>query len=352
MRVYIQVGAILLLSASLLYSVSIHAQTALSNNSDNNVNSGIAALVSRQQARLDTLENALKEVRGVVETGLRDIRQQLNNISASAVASQSSTANDIKSLQAELVKINDNIAVLNGRVSNSLNLYADLEFRIVRLEQRLTTLLSLSGEGTRDQLAQAEITAGGEAPAATLNQNQTLSQPVWTNDNNQPNSLSETVREQSDITQTLEEETVSKDTIENTEFILPTDESVEDQFRFALTKALQNDLVTAETAFGEFRTLYPDHERAADALFWLGRVQYIRGEFEKAATSFLQFNTTYSNDPRLPDTTLWIAESVSKFAESEQACNIYAELSGFLDDPSENFKNRLKELSDRANCTD
>ena len=64
-----------------------------------------------------------------------------------------------------------------------------------------------------------------------------------------------------------------------------------------------------------------------------------------------KFNALYSTDPRLPDTTLWIAESVSKFAAPEQACDIYDNLGKFLDQPPESFVARLKELSDGANCS-
>ncbi len=138
-------------------------------------------------------------------------------------------------------------------------------------------------------------------------------------------------------------------TAEPSPSILP-DASTEDQFRFALTRALQNDLETAEQAFTEFSDLYPEHERSSDALFWLGRVQFIQGQFESLLLLFPSL-TLYSTDPRLPDTTLWIAESVSKFASPEQACDIFDNLGKFLDQPPESFVVRLKELSDGANCS-
>ena len=100
------------------------------------------------------------------------------------------------------------------------------------------------------------------------------------------------------------------------------DASPEEQYRFALARALQNDLQTAENAFVEFSALHPEHERAVDALFWQGRVQFIQGQYEKAATTFSKFNSLYSSDPHVADTTLWIAESVAKFANPEQACAI------------------------------
>ena len=113
--------------------------------------------------------------------------------------------------------------------------------------------------------------------------------------------------------------------------------SPEEQYRFALGRALQNDLETAERAFSEFRIFNVGHERQADATFWLGRVQFMRGEYEKAAMTFSEFNSVYPRDARLVDTTMWIAESVSHFAPPEQACEIYASLPKLLDTPPENF---------------
>ena len=128
------------------------------------------------------------------------------------------------------------------------------------------------------------------------------------------------------------------------------DSSPEEQYRFALARALQNDLQTAENAFVEFTALHPEHERAVDALFWQGRVQFIQGQYEKAATTFSKFNSLYSSDPRIADTTLWIAESVAKFANPEQACAIYDNLRKFVEQPPESFVSRLAELSTSVGC--
>ena len=104
--------------------------------------------------------------------------------------------------------------------------------------------------------------------------------------------------------------------------VLP-DVSPEEQYRFSLGKALANDLVTAEAAFDEFREVNKGHERFADATFWLGRVQFVQGKYEQAAMTFSEFNTNFPTDNRLVKTTMWIAESVSRFAPREQACEIY-----------------------------
>jgi TolA-binding protein len=131
--------------------------------------------------------------------------------------------------------------------------------------------------------------------------------------------------------------------------VLP-DSSPEEQYRFALGRALQNDLETAEAAFAEFKQFNKGHEREADAVYWLGRVQFMRKKYEKAAMTFSEFNGDFPGDARLVDTTMWIAESVSHFAEPEQACAIYASLPQLLDAPPEAFLKQLATLSATAKC--
>jgi len=367
--------------AAALYAPPLWAQSASTDDT------GLSALVSRQQQRMDLLEEGLKGVRGTIEMELQNIRTEIESLAASSIANQSGASSDVKSIQGELAKLADNIAIVSQRINNTLNLYSDIEFRILRLEKRLNTLLSLSSDEVVDKLAQGEVSAAGAGPSVAMSRDAKTGQTVWTIDKEQleeqlaqdnasrdetaqttpdaaensaieesPASPAEPnaenplavadVQPQSDITT----QSQTQEAVEASPSILP-DASSEDQFRFALTRALQNDLETAEKAFIEFSELYPEHERSADALFWLGRVQFIQGEFEKSATTFSKFNALYSTDPRLPDTTLWIAESVSKFAAPEQACDIYDNLGKFLDQPPESFVARLKELSDGANCS-
>ena len=367
--------------AAVIYAPPLWAQSASTDDT------GLSALVSRQQQRMDLLEEGLKGVRGTIEMELQNIRTEIESLAASSIANQSGASSDVKSIQGELAKLADNIAIVSQRINNTLNLYSDIEFRILRLEKRLNTLLSLSSDEVVDKLAQGEVSAAGAGPSVAMSRDAQTGQTVWTIDKEQleeqlaqdnasrdetaqttpdaaensaieesPASPAEPnaenplavadVQPQSDITT----QSQTQEAVEASPSILP-DASSEDQFRFALTRALQNDLETAEKAFIEFSELYPEHERSADALFWLGRVQFIQGEFEKSATTFSKFNALYSTDPRLPDTTLWIAESVSKFAAPEQACDIYDNLGKFLDQPPESFVARLKELSDGANCS-
>ena len=391
MRPFFSVSKFSALLLAVGIAAGLYPQTLLAQSSSDQ--NGLSALVSRQQQRMDLLEEGIKDVRGTIETELQNIRTELETLAASSVASQSGASSDFKSVQGELAKLADNIAIVSQRINNTLDLYSDIEFRILRLEKRMTTLLSLSGDDIVEKLAQGEVSAGGSGPSVSMSRDAQTGETVWTIDKEQLDnqlaednaSLAAADNSSEDATtstatntatntgatdappqtatggesvptpgqdgQTQQTETAEAEVeAEPVPSILP-DASTEDQFRFALTRALQNDLETAEQAFIEFSDLYPDHARSSDALFWLGRVQFIQGQFEKSATTFSKFNALYSTDPRLPDTTLWIAESVSKFAAPAQACDIYDNLGKFLDQPPENFVARLKELSDGANCS-
>ena len=362
-------GACFGLVLSVLTGAAAFAQTVQSTQSGSG---DLSALVARQQLRMDTLENGLKDIRGTIEVELRDIRTQLEQLSATALAEQSETSVDVKQFQAELTRLTDSIDILNQRITRTLELTSDVEFRVLRLEKRMQTLMSLSGDQLTDQLAQQDVTAAASAPSVSIGRDNTTGETVWTieqdeleqhldSDNKtqnaadaeseqeqlQPETIAEAAQPVSEEAQTEQAEQAEQPQAPE---YLP-DVSPEEQYRFALARALQNDLKTAENAFVEFGDLHPEHERAVDALFWQGRVQFIQGQFEKAATTFSKFNALYSTDPRISDTTLWIAESVAKFANAEQACTIYENLGQFLDQPPESFVARLAELSASAGCS-
>ena len=105
--------------------------------------SDLSALVARQQLRMDTLESSLKDIRGTIEVEFRDIRVQLEQLAASALAEQSETSVDVKQFQSEMTRFGDAIEILNQRISRTLELTSDVEFRVLRLEKRMQTLMSL-----------------------------------------------------------------------------------------------------------------------------------------------------------------------------------------------------------------
>ncbi|MDC3292921.1 tetratricopeptide repeat protein [Alphaproteobacteria bacterium] len=127
--------------------------------------------------------------------------------------------------------------------------------------------------------------------------------------------------------------------------------NAENQYRNGLELAKNNELADAEAVFTLFIEANRDHKRTPDALFWLGRVQFMQGKYERAAMTFSDFNSKNPYDVRVPDTTIWIADSVSRFASPLQACEIYKALPSLLKSPpSDVFITQLTGFSDAANC--
>ena len=366
-------------AASGLFLASLtfaHAQSSDSN----------SALMARQQMRLNTIEDNLKTVRGTLETEFRAIRLQIEKMAEEGAQSSDSYAAKLKELKGQIIELGDTLDIFNQRLRRSIELSSDVEFRVLRLEKRMQTLLSMSGDSMTNAILQDDVNAAGVAPTVSMSRDNDTGGGTWTveKDDELNAELDKLADNQSAISEDKQTALVSKDadnisaeqessaTVESEEgeavaeqddasandepIDVPVIESVlpegspEEQYRFAFGRMLQNDLETAEKGFTEFRELYPDNERSADVLYWLGRVQFIQGDYGKSAMSFTEFNSAYPEDSRLPEAILMIAESVLNFATAEQACQIFADLPQMLDQPGAEFVKRLDELKVAASC--
>ena len=359
---------------------------------DETVIENASALLTRHQQRMDILEAGLKDVRGIIENDLREIKMKVEQMQSSSSEAGTSQTADLKALRDQMEKLGDMLAMTNRRMERTLEITSDTEFRLLRLEKRMQTLLTLGGDDAAAALVQQDTIGAGEAAAVQMSRDLDTGISSWSvaedslNDalanveGDNATSESSAVDENAGLADAGSADIGSADTgsldagsadtalaagdnaipanAETTGETEPAQPEVlpavspEEQYRFALGRALQNDLETAELAFAEFRTFNQGHARQADSIFWLGRVQFMRGEFEKAAMTFSEFNSAYPGDARLVDTTMWIAESVSHFAPPEQACEIYASLPQLIDTPPDTFLAQLSKLSDDANCAE
>ncbi|MGB2461930.1 MAG: hypothetical protein ACPIEU_04205, partial [Candidatus Puniceispirillaceae bacterium] len=304
--------------------------------------------------------------------GFRTLQMQVEQLSSSTSTDESEISASIRSLQDNIERLTDALAMTNRRMERTLEITSDVEFRLLRMEKRMQTLMTLGGDDLANAAVADDTLPADSGEQITMQRNAGDGTTTWSVDENKLNQQlgdddttiaaapKNTSKDavggiaQPDAVVGTQETAVANATEETSALpakpeILP-DESPDEQYRFALGKALQNDLETAEGAFAEFRVFNKGHSREADAAFWLGRVQFMRGSYEKAAMTFSEFNSEYPNDARLVDTTMWIAESVSHFAPQDQACAIYASLPSLLDSPPESFTTQLAKLSAASNC--
>ena len=351
---------------------------AQTSGNDNAILENASALLTRQQQRMDILETGLKEVRGSMESALREIKMKVEQMQSSSSETGSSQTADLIALRDQMEKLSDMLAMTNRRMERTLEIASDAEFRLLRLEKRMQTLLALGGNDVAAALVEQDTIGAGEAAAVQMSRDVDTGISSWSVEEGALNDALAVV-ESDNVTNATAAITPADEyaapaglggekdnaaesgaaltltdageasTLPAQPEVLPA-VSPEEQYRFALGRALQNDLETAQLAFSEFRKFNKGHEREADSIFWLGRVYFMRGEYEKAAMTFSEFNSAFPGDARLVDTTMWIAESVSHFAPPAQACEIYASLPQLIDTPPDPFLAQLSKLSDDANC--
>src|SRR3546814_7929203 len=64
--------------------------------------------------------------------------------------------------------------------------------------------------------------------------------------------------------------------------------SVREQYDHAFSLMKQRDFAGAETAWKAFVEKHPDHDLAANGLYWLGETYYVQGNYAEAARTFLK----------------------------------------------------------------
>ncbi len=141
---------------------------AQTSSSENAVLENASALLTRQQQRMDILEVGLKEVRGILENDLREIRMQVEQLQTSSSDTGSSQTADLIALRDQMEKLSDMLAMTNRRMERTLEIASDTEFRLLRVEKRMQTLLALAGSDAAEAVLQQDSQGAGEAAAVQV----------------------------------------------------------------------------------------------------------------------------------------------------------------------------------------
>jgi TolA-binding protein len=346
-----------------------------------------SVLLTRQSQRMEMLETDLREMRDQIETDLRNLKMQMTQLGNNASSGETATTAELRDLRDQVERLADAVSMASRRMERTLEITSDMEFRLLRMEKRMQTLMNFGGDELARAAVEDDTIPAGDSPEVSMQRDVTTGEITWQMNADKLNEQLEANGQQPQATDLASVGTlaggdnatgattpgattsgtpaVAAPQTTGTEVvaqaaapvvvappkpeILP-DTSAEEQYNFALQRAMQNDLETAEAAFSEFRKFNAGHPREADSLFWLGRIQFLRGQFEQAALTFSEFSRAYPDDARLNDTTIWVAESVSRFAPPEQACDIYRQLPSVVPEPSQRLTERLAALSEAANC--
>ena len=341
-------------------------------------------LLVRQQIKTQQIEDELRDLRGSMSDDMQDVRARLSDISSRLDDQTGDDKQSIQKMLSSIASLEDTISLLEQRMRRTIEMSSDLDFRIIRLENKIQTLLNLSSENSSsaildspktpiqsreldDPINQSNVAASEgsswligqqlldeklqqvtEEAFPTANSVEAISDakdPLTAEFDKNSNIIGSSDNVSEKI---LDVESISNE-MELEEYNLP-EGTIEEQYQFAVQLALSKNLDEAARAFERINALYPDEPRAADALFFLGRVQYMQKQFELAAYSFSEFNMNYPNDSRLVDSTLFLAKSVGEFAAAEQACPIFESLPELLEEKPQKFLAEMQILSEKKQC--
>ncbi len=313
---------------------------------------GIIEIEYIKQKQLDELEIKISELKNIIENELQILRQnitkldnQFKSIDLNAVNSSSTNNLNLENFNNQLLVLNDKIRIIDSRINTALDFIGKSEVRIMRIE-------SLVNSGI-----------------VTSNNNKIITDNIDNNLKNKDDGIPKTIQLDEagnvDVSKESQEGSLGLLSISDQENSLNVDENIipeedslkylpdgtaEEQFKYALELALKRNFNEAELALSEFMRIHPEDDRIQDAHFWYGGVLFRQQKYEESAFNDIDFNDKYPNDPRTVDTTLRIAQAMSYVAQPDQACTVFENSLNFIVNPPERFVRKINELKADKAC--
>lgn len=113
---------------------------------------------------------------------------------------------------------------------------------------------------------------------------------------------------------------------------------------------LQQDYVSAETAFDDFLKRFPNDGLAGNAQYWLGESFFVRGQYKNAASAFLKGYQTYARNAKAPDSLLKLAMSLDRLGQKDAACSSFGELTAKFPTAPTHVRSRADSERRRLGC--
>lgn len=126
----------------------------------------------------------------------------------------------------------------------------------------------------------------------------------------------------------------------------------QERYNYAYKLLVQSDYVDAEAAFREFLTAHPKDALAGNAQYWLGETYYVRGQYEPASQAFLQGYTGYKGNAKgkAPDSLLKLGMSLAALKKNPEACAALGQLNKDFPDALPHVKDAAQRERSKLGC--
>tara|TARA_R110002020_G_scaffold5179_1_gene21899 strand:+ start:2155 stop:3069 length:915 start_codon:yes stop_codon:yes gene_type:complete len=124
----------------------------------------------------------------------------------------------------------------------------------------------------------------------------------------------------------------------------------EDIYQAGYNHMLAGDYALAEQVFKQYVGAFPEGERAADAMFWLGEAQYSQGNYQASAQTFLDAHKQHPQADKGADTLLKLGMSLAQLDNRDTACATLREVLIRYPGASAAVRAKVSEEQLRASC--
>ena len=117
---------------------------------------------------------------------------------------------------------------------------------------------------------------------------------------------------------------------------------------FSLLK--QGRYNAAQKGFEAFLAVYPSHQLAGNAQYWLGETHYVRGQYEPAARIFAQGFKDYPKGSKAPDNLLKLGITLAAMGKKADACVALSQVEKEFSAGAQSVLRRAKLEMERLGC--
>ncbi|HEX5477061.1 MAG TPA: tol-pal system protein YbgF [Burkholderiales bacterium] len=131
---------------------------------------------------------------------------------------------------------------------------------------------------------------------------------------------------------------------------LPPSASPKDEYELAYGYVLHKDYGLATQAFRDFLRKYPKDELAPGAQYWLGESLYQQQRYEDAARAFLTVSTKYTHYSKAPESLLRLGQSLAGMHQKDAACATLGAVKNKYPHASASVKRAVAQEQKRVHC--
>ena len=131
---------------------------------------------------------------------------------------------------------------------------------------------------------------------------------------------------------------------------LPPSQNPKDEYDLAYGYVLRKDYALAEQAFRDFLKKNPGDALSPDANYWLGETLFQRQRYQDAADVFLVVVRNYDKSGKAPDALLRLGQSLAALGQKEMACASLGEIERKYPKASAGVKRGVAAEQKRVSC--